>query len=324
MGEQPEKSNSRREPRLKRNLILLALLLAFGFSGFWAYRRFKPVRQSPASPSIQAPSASSVQTQPAPAPAVPGEQPQPAAGSAPAREEPEPEPAPAVLPPAVARGPAAGKKWTSPAAGMEFAWIPALNIWVGKYEATNGEYRKYKPEHDSKSHGGHSLNGDRQPVVYVNFNDAMQYAVWMTEQDRERLGGLRYRLPTEREWLTFSQCGDGREYPWGDNWPPKGKVGNYDDEIIFDSYLLAGEYKDGHPVTCDVEDSVSNPWGLYGVGGNVSEACASDARCVSYGARRGASWYSGSRDDLSCASRAGGTGVGRYAICGFRLALAPQ
>lgn len=59
---------------------------------------------------------------------------------------------------------------------MAFVWIPSLKIWVGKYEVTNGEYRKMKPSHDSKAYEGHSLNGDRQPVVYMNFDDAKEFA----------------------------------------------------------------------------------------------------------------------------------------------------
>lgn len=58
-----------------------------------------------------------------------------------------------------------GQNWTSPFTGMEFVWIPAMNIWVGKYEVTNAEYRKKDPGHDSGSYEGHTLNQDRQPVV---------------------------------------------------------------------------------------------------------------------------------------------------------------
>jgi serine/threonine protein kinase/formylglycine-generating enzyme required for sulfatase activity len=197
--------------------------------------------------------------------------------------------------------PMAGKEWKVPDVGMEFVWVKALNLWVGKYEVTNGEYRRKEPKHDSYGYREHSLNGDRQPVVYVNWYAAVAYATWLTARERKagRLpDGLRYRLPTEEEFMAYAQCGDGREYPWGDNWPPRsGQAGNYADETARQSFpeerggaILSG-YRDGHAVTCDVERSWANPWGLYGVGGNAWESSANDANGKqSFGRWRGAAW----------------------------------
>ena len=93
-------------------------------------------------------------------------------------------PPPATPPVVTAGSPSEGRDWTSPTTGMEFVWIEALKMWVGKYEVTNAEYRKKEAGHNSKEFSGHSLNGDRQPVVNVNFDDAKAYAEWMTQQDR--------------------------------------------------------------------------------------------------------------------------------------------
>jgi tRNA A-37 threonylcarbamoyl transferase component Bud32 len=214
-------------------------------------------------------------------------------------------------------GPPEGGPWISPATGMEFVWVPALKLWVGKYEVTNGEYRKKEPGHDSKDFEGHTLNGDRQPAVFVNFDDAKAYAAWLTERDRERLGGLRYRVLSEAEWQACAQCGDGREYPWGNAMPPK--WGNYSDSASAWRYKIDG-YTDGHAVACDVERSGENEWGLYGIGGNVWECCASDVSGGSFGAWRGASW-----NDLPVflrvAYRIDNGGSGRDYYGGFRLAL---
>ena len=208
---------------------------------------------------------------------------------------------------------------------MEFVWIKRLNCWVGKYEVTNEEYRRFKKDHDSKDYKGHSLNGNRQPVVLVNFDDGKAYAEWLTKQDRAsgRLPqGYRYRLPSESEWMTFAQCGDGRKYPWGDNWPPRsGQAGNYDDETTFRKYQVEGGYRDGHNVACDVEESWANKWGLYGVGGNVWEMCAKDSSGSAFGAWRGASWYFYDQDILRCSFRLDGLGSYRLNDYGFRLVL---
>ena len=59
--------------------------------------------------------------------------------------------------------PVKGQNWTSPSTGMEFVWIEQMGLWVGKFEVTNGEYRRKEPRHDSRSYGSRSLNHDRQP-----------------------------------------------------------------------------------------------------------------------------------------------------------------
>ena len=222
-----------------------------------------------------------------------------------------------------AQGPVEGQNWTSPSTGMEFVWIPQLEIWVGKYEVTNAEYRKKKPGHNSGEFEGHTLNRDRQPVVRVNFDDGKAYAKWLTERDSRALAsGYRYRLPSEYEWLRYAQCGDGRQYPWGDNWPPvSGQAGNYHGQEGAGDWVKIPGYNDGFPVTAPVDELWMNPWGLAGVGGNVGEACASGASEASFGAWRGASWRKVSRDNLRVWFRRDSGGAARSIIGGFRLVL---
>jgi formylglycine-generating enzyme required for sulfatase activity len=201
---------------------------------------------------------------------------------------------------------------------MLFVWVPALNIWVGKFEVTNGEYRRMVFGHNSKDFAGRGLNGERQPVVNVNFDDAKTYATWLTQRDQERLGGMRYRLISEQEWQTCAQCGDGREYPWGSSLPPR--FGNYSDSVSAVSGRIGG-YADGYVVTCPVELSGANEWGLYGLGGNVWECCTADASGGSMGGSRGASWNCSDLDLIRCAYRNASGGMTRNNISGFRLVL---
>ena len=224
--------------------------------------------------------------------------------------------------------PAAGRHGASPSTGMEFVWIPEMEMWVGKYEVTNEEYRRKVPGHDSGMQGDLPLNKDRQPVVRVSFEDAKKYAEWMTEQDKDHLpAGCRYRLPGEEEWERFARCGDGRKYPWGDSYPPRsGRAGNYADEDFrshqdLPSLFAISGYHDGHVVSAPVDELWRNPWGLYGVGGNVWEACASDAGGESFGAWRGGSSGSTGESILRCSyrSRMGGAHTG--VDYGFRLVL---
>lgn len=208
-----------------------------------------------------------------------------------------------------------------PDAGMEFVWVKALDCWVGKYEVTNEEYRKFKPKHDSKSFGKYSLNGDRQPAVYVNFDDASEYAKWLNqrEQKANRLpAGYRYRLPTRQEWTAFSQCGDSRIYPWGDSMPPK--YGNYSGQESASDNKIEG-YNDSFPVTCPVENSGRNEWGLYGVGGNVWECTVKSASDLTFDAWRGASWSYSIADCLTCTAPGVSSPSYRIHGFGFRLVL---
>jgi formylglycine-generating enzyme required for sulfatase activity len=219
--------------------------------------------------------------------------------------------------------PAIGQPWTVPDLGMEFVWIPALTCWVGKYEVTNGEYRKSVPEHDSQDYEEHSLNGDRQPVVFVNFDNAMAYAAWLTKRERDagRIpAGYRYRLPTADEWIAFAQCGDNREYPWGNSMPPK--YGNYcGQETKYGPAFTIDGWIDDSIVTCPVEKSGKNDWGLYGVGGNVWELTVGAPSDLSFAAWRGASWFSSAPDNLRSAYRIVYLASTRTSNFGFRLVL---
>jgi len=215
-----------------------------------------------------------------------------------------------------------GREWRSPRTGMGFVWIPALKVWMGKFEVTNGEFRKYNPQHDS----GVNLNANRQPVVQVNFDDAKEYATWLTEKEHlfeELPEDFNYRLPSEAEWFVCAQCGDGREFPWGKTWPPQsGREGNYcgqETQGLFQGMI--DDYNDGSVRSCPVEQSQPNPWGLYGMGGNVWEWCVSDKDVTAFGARRGGSWRTNSRIELSCAYRYASDPSIRLSWYGFRLVL---
>ncbi len=175
---------------------------------------------------------------------------------------------------AQAKDPKQGENWQDPVLGMKFVWLAELQLWAGKYTIANGEFRRFRPEHDSGEFEGHSLNGDRQPVVMVGYNDAMDFCAWLREQATEAGVSEKYifRLPSHNDWTAYASCGVLREYPWGDKWPPT--RGNYGDEAAkraFPEWDVIEGYDDGFAVSCPVEDAGENEWGLYGVGGNVYE-----------------------------------------------------
>ena len=153
---------------------------------------------------------------------------------------------------------------------MRFVLVQPMNLLVGKYEVTNGQYRKFKPQHDSGEHNGRTLNGKNQPVVNVSWNDAVAFCAWMSKQHGE-IDGKKYkfRLPTEKEWITFAACGQELVYPWGNEWPPPA-TWNY---FGMENQAVGAkvERSDKFQVSAPVRKSGVNDWRLYGTGGNVWE-----------------------------------------------------
>ena len=244
-----------------------------------------------------------------------------------------PEPAPAVVrkeePAIIAPGPRAvpGETLAVPLGfgqDMKFVWIKTLGIWVGKYEVSNGQYRRFKPGHDSLFRESFSLNEDDQPAVYVSWLDAAAFCQWLNRNFSHRLPEhCLFRLPTSEEWKAVARCGDNRTYPWGRNMPPR--YGNYSDitaRETFTDWSGIRHYDDGFAVTCPVVDSGSNEWGVFGLAGNVWEWCL-DWYDVAhrYRVRHGASWDFDTEVFLPIDSRGFDRPDASYDNLGFRIVV---
>lgn len=223
--------------------------------------------------------------------------------------------------------PVEGKPWVAQTVPMEFVWVPAMGMWVGRYEVANEEYLQMDPAHDSGDFRDLSLRDPRQPVVRVNFDDTLAYAAWLTEQERaagKLPAGWRYRLPSSMEAVTYTRAGNQQTYPWGELWPPN--RGNYADETFSKEFpdlpYIAG-YRDGHVVTARVEESFENPWGLFGAGGNVWETTSKVSGGSQFGGWQGGGWDDHQATRMKCDMMYGFIGNARGAVNGFRLVLAP-
>ncbi|NJP06955.1 MAG: formylglycine-generating enzyme family protein [Chloroflexaceae bacterium] len=103
-----------------------------------------------------------------------------------------------------------------------------------------------------------ALNGDEQPVVGINWYEAVAYARWLSVQT-----GHTYRLPTEAEWEKAARGPDGRIWPWGNAW--REGLANSED-AGHKVTLPVGSYSDG-----------ASPYGVLDMAGNVWELCSSQA-----------------------------------------------
>lgn len=179
---------------------------------------------------------------------------------------------------------------TDPVTGMQFVFIkggcyemgdlvgdgdsnerPAHEVCVndfsiGKYDVTNEEFRKFRPDHNSGAFEGLSLNGDKQPVVNVSWYDAVEFAKWLSQKT-----GQTYRLPTEAEWEYAARGGTKTKYFWGNTPDDACKYANVAD------LSAKKRWKSWTVFSCDDKFLVSSPvgsfqpnqYGLYDMLGNV-------------------------------------------------------
>ncbi|MBN2296759.1 MAG: SUMF1/EgtB/PvdO family nonheme iron enzyme [Pirellulales bacterium] len=182
-------------------------------------------------------------------------------------------------------------------------------FWIGRCEVTNRQYRRYEPSHDShyyckrrdRADGkGLSLNEDNQPVVYVSYEEALDFCRWMS-----RKTGLKVTLPNETQWeyacragartsLFFGDVGDdfskysnladktfstgvmdarGRAMPEGGVTQATGGVPHL---LLEGAKLADTRYDDKHRVTAPVGSYLPNNWGLCDMTGNAAEWTTSD------------------------------------------------
>ncbi|MBF0464869.1 MAG: SUMF1/EgtB/PvdO family nonheme iron enzyme [Nitrospirae bacterium] len=184
-----------------------------------------------------------------------------------------------------------GETYTDRVTSMEFVKIGA-GLYIGKYEVTNAQYRKFKPNHNSKALHEISLNGDKQPVVYVSFDDAEEFAKWLSHKT-----GMKYRLPTEKEWETACKAGADIDTYWEKS-EDACRYANLMDEThrakVFpylpQESLIMVNCEDGFVLTAPVGSKEPNKFGLYDMLGNVSEW--TDTPHVDKRITRGGSWTS--------------------------------
>lgn len=168
--------------------------------------------------------------------------------------------------------------------GMQFAGIPGSNLQMGKTETTLGQFKRFLSARGSDQFETFNRYGDDAPVVYVSWDDAVQFTVWLNRSKPAGDPGT-YRLPSEAEWGAACRAGGSHTYCGGDQ---PDAVAWFDQNSGYRPHAVAGKQP--------------NAFGLHDMSGNVSEWTAScwqddaSARTTSSNCTgrvvRGGSWLS--------------------------------
>ena len=229
--------------------------------------------------------------------------------------------------------------------GMKFVSVPGTEVQFCVHETRRQDYAAYAaavPGVDAswkaaKYDGVPCGDQDNHPIVAVSWEDAQGFCAWLSKKE-----GRVFRLPTDAEWSLAAglQGEDSRKtpeergaqnrglYPWGKDWPPPPKTGNFADTSTVGQLPGIKEripgYSDGFMTTCRVMAFPANAFGLHDLEGNVSEWTADwfndkqERRAV-----RGGSWASAEAGHLLASRRSQTVQTLRYPSYGFRVVVEP-
>ncbi|MCF6262065.1 MAG: SUMF1/EgtB/PvdO family nonheme iron enzyme [Xanthomonadales bacterium] len=171
------------------------------------------------------------------------------------------------------------------------------------------------------------------PVIHVSWADTSAYTAWLSENTNRT-----YRLPSEAEFEYSLRAGTLTDYWWGEDTPEEvvTNITGVRDKSASGRRWTDGfkRYKDGYWGPAPVASFVPNAFGLYDMGGNVSEwvedcwhssyvqAPTDGSAWVNPGCTRrvlrGASWSSAPEQARS-ASRISAASSSRFSRVGFRV-----
>ena len=126
--------------------------------------------------------------------------------------------------------------------------------YIGKYEVTNGQWRKlmgiYPPAYNGVNYANKDC--DDCPVVMVNWDDAQEFI----NKLNVKFPGKHYRLPTETEWEYAAR---GGRYASGNTYPGSNRLKD------------VAWYGKPDGATHPIGKKDPNELGIYDLAGNVSE-----------------------------------------------------
>jgi len=242
-------------------------------------------------------------------------------------------------------------RWTN-SLGMVLLKVPGIEVLFSIWDTRVQDYKVYAENNEGVDgswrnvqwQGVRVSDGPTHPVTMVSWNDAKAFCKWLTEQEQGHgilSANQSYRLPTDGEWdVAVGLEGEIHSvlsektrmikgvYPWGTEWPPPARAGNYADRTAksrFPDWTIIDGYDDGFATTSPVGSFKANHHGIYDMGGNVWQWLESwsngDQKAHLL---RGASWGIGYPDGLLSSNRSSTTAEVRSDLIGFRVVLECQ
>ena len=162
-------------------------------------------------------------------------------------------------------------------------------FYIAVKEVTNREFSMFRALDSSISDIHPSLLADNNPVVSIDWSDAVEYCNWLSSVEGldpvytkrfekwEKIKPIPngYRLPTEAEWtwaIRYEAKKNTTAFPWGNRLPPRRNFGNFADTSAKNIILnIIPNYNDGYASTSPVGTFAPNSLGIFDGSGNVSE-----------------------------------------------------
>jgi formylglycine-generating enzyme required for sulfatase activity len=226
--------------------------------------------------------------------------------------------------------------------GMKFVPVPGTKVLFCIHETRRVDYAAFTKTNpgvggnweaallDDRPLVGEPF--DQHPIAKVSRPDAEAFCKWLSAQSPHR-----YRLPTDAEWSLAADFEEPRSesetpddlhnkalsgsaariYPWGREWPPPARAGNYGGAFTPSA--------DTFPTTAPVMTFHPNKHGLYDIGGNLWE-WVSDLywnKQPVYGTLRGGGWLADRETGFRSGCRFGGRQGANGKDFGFRIVLEP-
>jgi serine/threonine-protein kinase PpkA len=194
-------------------------------------------------------------------------------------------------------------------------------IAFARNETTYDDYAIYAKSYGKPMPEAPAKHSGRNPVAMVNWQQASDYARWLTETS-----GQRYRLPTEAEWEYAARAGSTGEYWWNSSNAKKKANCSLGCDSEFIRFLSAS--------SAPVAHYSPNAWGIYDTAGNIAEWVQDCYHPSFVGAPPVANaWVAGSCDkrtlrggsfkskavEITSASREGSEAATQKKFIGFRV-----
>jgi sulfatase modifying factor 1 len=140
--------------------------------------------------------------------------------------------------------------------------VLSRGFWIGKFEVTQGEWKRVMGSLPERGPGAEFGLGDEVPIYWINFPAAETFCRTLSARARRSnaLGDdWEYRLPTEAQWEYACRAGTTTATAFGEQL------------TVRQANIKAPEGAAGRAVK--VGSYPPNPWGIHDMHGNIFEWC---------------------------------------------------